>query len=265
MTDQVSVPESLLLSEAEVQAVVEGKDIPKEEVVLPSDKPAEELIAGKFKSQEELLKAYKELESKLGTKPAEPVKEEVKPTDSKVNEYGFDVEVVNEYANKFNANGGKLTDENYTELEAKGYKREQVELYIEGALAREQKKAVAVITKHGTVQEFQQAVQWAQQAWSPAQLEAYNKALNEVGDNTEAAGFIVGTLMQQYKASNGMPLHSNNPGKPKSVQGYATKSDMIKDMDDPRYSKDPAYRAQVEQKMALTDTNEWYKHVSRGL
>ena len=225
---------------------------------LPSEQS--EVILGKFNTQEDLIKAYQELEKKLGGGQESP-QEPVVPVVTEV-----PVNVVEEYSSKIMDAGGSVTPEIYAELAGKGYTKEFVDTYIQGVQSQEQAAFQDLVKDIGGEQAYSQAVQWAQATMNKEQLTAYNDALGTADQTT--AKLIMESLINKSRVGQPQstgPIHTNTPTTPTSVSGYDTKSDYIKDSSDPRYGKDPGYTQKVEQKMAITDTAAWYSHLSRGI
>lgn len=223
MTEEVQVeqqPQSDILSAEQVQSVVDGGETQApEEQVLPSEQSVDELIAGKFKSQDDLVKAYKELESKLG-QPKESEPEETRTE----------------------------TDPEYI-----AWRQEKI-----------QEKMLADV---GGVAEYRKAQEWAVQNLAEAEVDAFNKALDEAKGNEAVIKVLTKSLVDKYKAGTpepvGAPIHSSSTTRVDAPKGYATKSDMMKDMSDPRYERDEGYRQQVARKLAATDESQWYASLPR--
>jgi hypothetical protein len=216
---QEAQPQSDILSTEEVQAVVETGELPEESAQdLPSEQSAEELIAGKFKSQDDLLKAYKELEAKLGQPKEESESEEMVTTE--------------------------VTDPEYVEW-------------------RRNKAEEALLADVGGVQEYKKAQDWASQNLPEQEVAAFNKALDEAKGNESVIKVLAKSLIDKYQIGTaeqpvGAPIHSSSTTRVDSPKGYATKSDMMKDMADPRYERDEGYRQQVARKVEATDESQWY-------
>ena len=216
---QAEQPQSEILSEDEVQAVVETGELPEQsEQELPSDQSTEELIAGKFKSQDDLLKAYKELEAKLGQPKEESESEEITTTE--------------------------IADPEYLEW-------------------RRNKAEEALLADVGGVQEYKKAQDWAAENLPEQEVTAFNKALEEAKGNESVIKVLAKNLVDKYKMGTaetptGAPIHSSSTTRVDAPKGYATKSDMMKDMTDPRYERDEGYRQQVARKIAATNESDWY-------
>jgi hypothetical protein len=222
-----------------------------------ADRPA--WLPEKFKTPEDMAKAYGELESKLGA-PKPPVAPTAAPKDplavtpqaapteaaaaQAVASAGLDFGALEqEFLDK-----GAISPENYATLEAKGIGKEVVDNYIAGrqALAKQYESEVKSVA--GGDEGWTKLVSWAATALSPAEIQAFNNAT--ASRDTAMAKLAVSGLQARYTAQYGSqpPLVGG-----KSVSGpggYESVAQMKADMKDPRYKVDPAFRKQVEQRVA---------------
>ena len=83
MADEVVLTPEQQAIEAEAIARLEGGQTDSLSNYNEDGTEKQELLLGKFKTQEDLVKAYKELESKLGQPKAEPETTKVEPEASK--------------------------------------------------------------------------------------------------------------------------------------------------------------------------------------
>jgi len=127
--------------------------------------------------------------------------------------------------------------------------------YLQWKQEKEQKELLQDV---GGLDTYKAAVKWAGENLSEAEIKIYNEALAEAGTSKAAVKLLAKGLIDKYSSSNvptpdDSPIHSNTPIKPQNTKGYETKSDMLKDIGDPRYAKDPTFRAKVEAKVAVTN------------
>ena len=231
-----------------------------------------ELIAGKFKTQDDLLKAYKELEKKLGQQSAKKPEEtqetpkapeesneepEVTPEaaygtviTSAVSAAGLDLaEVTKEFESS-----GDISEESYKAFEQAGFPKHIVQAYLAGVKAQQvsqqelQESQVNEIKQMvGGDSEYFKVVNWAMKSLPQEELDAFNAAI-EGGYNS--AKWAVSALHAQYKLANGFEPEVISGKKPaSSSSGYKSKEEMIRDMRDPKYKEDPAFRDKVAQKI----------------
>lgn len=211
----------------------------------------ESLLAGKYKSAEELEKAYKELEAKLGSKPDEEAAEENKEepkSETEAKEAAENAGV--DYASieaEYQENG-TLSEATYKDLADKGIPKEMVDQYIAGQEAVVQQAQVKLQALAGGEQGYNEMIQWAAENLSEGEKDAFNSSLN----NTNQAEFAIQGLYSRFKAAQGPNLvkGQSNVG---TTAGYQSKAEMTQDMHDPRYKKDPAFRAMVQRKLAKSN------------
>lgn len=234
-------------------------------VVPPADtaEVRPEWLPEKFKTPEELSKAYAELEKKLGaplvTPPKEPA-DDTKPPEgddpatqddtakAAVAAAGLDFDV---FSNEF-AENGALSPETYTKLEAGGIPRHLVDSYIEGQTAIATQLRAEAFTVAGGETNYNTMVQWAAANMSASEQAAFNQT---VGSNDpDQVKFAVSGLKSRYEAVNGSsPSLTGGEGSTPGAEVFESWAQVKEAMRDPRYSKDPAYRGQVEQKLGRSN------------
>jgi hypothetical protein len=102
----------------------------------------------------------------------------------------------------------------------------------------------------GSEEKYKEAVAWAGTNLPKADVEAFNKAI--LGDFNQQR-FAVEALMGRFNAARGTsPNLLKGQAAPGGPEGYASREQMRADMSDPRYKKDPAFRAAVEEKARRT-------------
>lgn len=106
---------------------------------------------------------------------------------------------------------------------------------------------------HGVVggaETYGQFIGWAKENLSADEQTAYNEALDK---NPATAKILLAGFNERFKAAgNGAPRDITQEGQPAGAQGvdaYASSDEMQRDMNDPRYGSDPAFRRKVEQKV----------------
>lgn len=241
--------------------------------------PQPELLAGKYKTKEDLHKAiislvekqhgdleayYKSLESNLGrsedTPPETPPDPTTPPTPEKtelpadvnaiVSKAGLDGDAL---ADEF-ATTGKLSDESYAKLEAAGYPQPVVDQYLAGQVALMQTFNQQVFDAAGGEAQYTKMVQWAKTGLATDEIQAFNELLE--GGDLGKIKLAVNSLRVRYEAVFGSrpaePTLIKGTQSPSLPQGYKSVAEMTADMKDPRYKKDPAFRAEVARKVHLS-------------
>lgn len=213
------------------------------------------LILGKFKSAEDLAEAYKALEAKLG-QPKGDTQSGQEGTQggsddaaaNAVAKAGLNFEELSaEFAEK-----GELSQDAYTKLEAVGIPKSAVDIYIQGQQALVERLQTTAFTEAGGENAYTAMTQWATANMSEAEIDAYNQAVNS--NNPDVIKLAVNGLKGRYQAANGSEpnLIGGDQGEA-SGSVYESWAQVTQAMRDPRYSKDPAYRRQVEQMLARSN------------
>jgi hypothetical protein len=169
----------------------------------------ETLLAGKYNSPEQLEQAYLELQQKLGTEEEEEPQEE-EPSEE--------------------PEGGE---------EEKGEE-------TEGGLTDEDVEALQDMA--GGEQQYEQMLSWASDNLSEAEIDMYDDVMDS-GDPA-ACFFAVQALMARYGDGTGVDGELLTGKSPTTVaQGFRSQAELVQAMSDPRYESDPAYRADVINKL----------------
>ncbi len=222
------------------------------------------LIAGKFKSQEDLVRAYNELQSKLGQDTPESEEEpSEEPTEGSEEEPVSEEEEVSEAsavvsrASEAYLSKGELTEESIEEL-SKLDSKDLIKAYMTQYAANQaaaQTQAVtaeaekSILDSVGGKESYQQIVQWAANNLDPAEVASYNEVTNS--GNVAAIRFAVEALSTRYKNAEGYEAPLVTGRKAPAVNNtFRSHAELSRAMRDSRYSTDPAYRSDVEAKLA---------------
>ncbi len=222
------------------------------------------LIGGKFKSQDDLLKAYNELQSKLGKsepdEEEEPSEETTEATEEESEEEEVEisegVKTFTDIAFRFDETGG-LTEEDMTTLSNMDSKQ-LVETYFKYHAVQTAKLTQDIATSEqlrtirdsvGGDEAYGEMIQWAAQNLAPEEIDSFNSVANS--NNAAALSFAVEALNNRWKTVEGYeaPLISGKKAPSKS-KAFRSQAELARAIADPRYSTDPAYRMDVEEKLA---------------
>lgn len=205
-----------------------------------------EWLPEKFKTPEDMAKAYSDLEKKLGSgKPADQ-QEAQEAAQEAVEGAGLDMAALStEYAEK-----GELTEESLAKLAKVGITKDMVDAYIAGQEAQAKAVQAELLGPVGGEEAYGEMVQWAADNLSDAEIEAYNRVLE--GGDMNAVKMAVENLHSKYTANVGVEPARQLNGKGGDGNGsvYESVADLMKDMGNPEYERNPAFRAKVEQKLA---------------
>lgn len=150
---------------------------------------------------------------------------------------------------------GGLTEASYAKLAAKGIDKATVDQFLGGVKAQAEATTAAyaneVMAAAGSPEKYTELVAWAAGALSETEIQAYNEAVNS--GNAKLAAFAVAGLQARYTVANPAEPTLINQGTPSGgVAGYDSWAQVTKDMRDPQYAKDPAYRAKVTERLRLS-------------
>jgi hypothetical protein len=222
--------------------------------------------AGKFKSAEDLEKAYLELQKKLGNQETDdssptdetesddsaPEEEEVQSPVSKR------VDFLKEASDEYYSNDNKLKPETIQKLKEMP-SEELIEAYLElqknNPVAKAQPlsddAAKTIVDSVGGQDAYNDTLSWAADNLKPEEVAAYDNVVNS--GNKDAIFFAVQALNQRYKDSVGFEGQQISGKAPKStVKGFRSNAELANAISDPRYRNDPAYRYDIEQKLAAS-------------
>ena len=228
------------------------------------------LIGGKFKSQDDLLKAYNELQSKLGKAnestdedgseeegvQAEGGQEEEEVLEEKV-EVSENIRKFVEINDRFEKNGGSVTEEDFESLSQMSSK-DLLDTYFKyhATQIAQAKQTAATNDQLSQIREsvggddaYASMIEWAGSALSEAETEQFNSVINS--NNAAAIGYAVEALNNRYRTNEGYeaPLVTGKKAS-NSKKAFRSQAELARAIADPRYSSDPAYRMDVEEKLA---------------
>ena len=271
-------------NDPEAIAALEAEEADSLEVGEKLVQEQEELLAGKYKNAEELEKAYMELQSKFGSGEEEEEAEEYEEGDEPVegdyeryDEEGYvNFESVAEaygdqLADAFQENGidpwemndhfyeneGTLTPEMYDQLNAAGFSDETIDAYLGGLRNQlgyddagetlDDSEIADIKNIAGGEQGYADVVQWASENLPAEDIEAFDEVINTA--NEAAVRFAVKALVGQYEDAVGRTPDLVTGKQSSTGQAYRSMAEVVRDMSDPRYDTDDAYRMDVMRKL----------------
>ena len=210
----------------------------------------QQLLAGKYKSAEELERGYLELQKRLSGKEepeveetTEEVQEEDPPEEEGADLYDiimesyrtgeWDPELVSkvegmnpvDVANMFLEKGGSAQTPQATSNDI-----EQIQESVGGST------------------EYQNMIQWAGQNLSEQEVAMYDAVMDR-GDPL-AMFFAAQALNARYQDAVGYDGEMLTGNAPRNAgDAFRSQAELVAAMSDPRYDKDPAYRADVADKL----------------
>lgn len=152
-------------------------------------------------------------------------------------------------------NGGKLTDESLDKLEAMGFKRADIEAYVDSQykLAKDEGTRIAaeVYSEVGGKERYLSMIEWAGDNMPLKDVKSINADLKS-GDLSKIKD-AMGRLNDRYTTKNGNPPRKIQRGTKRANTGptdvFRSQAELSAAINDPRYSKDPAYQRDVALKL----------------
>lgn len=244
--------------------LIEKQEAEAEDKYRRSELEAQEhsQYAGKFKSAEDLEKAYLELQKKLGQKETD----ESSSTDENESDDGDAAEeetpvakrvnFLKEASDEYYSNDNQLKPETIEKLKEMP-SEELIEAYLElqknNPVVQSQPlsddAAKSIVASVGGQDAYNDTLAWAADNLKPEEVAAYDNVVNS--GNKDAIFFAVQSLNQRYKDSVGFEGQQVSGKAPKAtVKGFRSNAELAAAISDRRYRTDPAYRFDVEQKLA---------------
>ena len=209
-----------------------------------------EWLPEKFKTPEDMAKAYAELEKAKSKGEAPDDKDTDATAEKAVDEAGLDMDALS----KEYAESGELSQESLEALSKVGITEDMVQSYITGQEAQAaaaQKELLEPIG--GDIEAYNKLTAWAGDNLSDAEVDEFNSVL-ETG-NPSAVKMAIRDLSAKYESVNGTEPGRQLSGKPNTSGAavYESTADLMKDMSNPEYAKNPAFRAKVEAKLGRSN------------
>jgi len=222
----------------------------------PLDRP--EWLPEKFQSPEAMAEAYRNLEQRLsqGDKP-EPIAEDASLEDLQAVPQSLTSEALSQYTQEY-MEKGELSDESYSDLASKGVDRTAVDSYISGQRALVEQNLQQVYNEVGGQSEYSTLVDWATRNLQQGDIDTFNEAVQSTNPdgtlNMSRAMFAVKGLKAQREGAEGRQPELLQ-GATGSATGNVFKStaQVIAAMQDEKYEKDPAYRQEVQDRLAVSN------------
>jgi hypothetical protein len=224
-----------------------------------ADAESELRYAGKFKSAEDLEKAYKELESKLGQKEETETSEaEAETPEENTEEVDLSetAQFIQDASQEFYSNDNQLKPETLEKL--KEMPADQlIDAYLEAYKDTPTQQGIsdadadAIVNSVGGTDAYNQALAWAADNLKPDEVAAYDNVINS--GNKDAITFAVQALTNRYKDAVGFEGQQVSGKSVRTgVQGFRSQAELARAIGDPRYQTDPAYRMDIENKLAAS-------------
>ena len=254
-----NTPETEVLSAEEQDSLQVGEQLVAEQ---------EGLLAGKYENAEQLEAAYLSLQKKLGQQEEEYDYEESdegyaeeEESDEEVSDEAPAVSLINEASEEYYANDGTLSEETierFSEMSS----TDLVNAYLEIQANNPQPPQQVVEMSEAQINSVQNAaggeanynrvVEWAASNLDNRSIDAFDNVVDS--GNPAAINIAFAGLQSRYNEANGYEGRMLQ-GKAADSRGdvFRSQAELVAAMSDPRYDTDPAYRADVVEKLESSD------------
>lgn len=202
-----------------------------------SERP--EWLPEKFKTPEDMAKAYSELEKKQS--------QAKKPSEGSGESLSLAV-----LAQEWNANKGALSEESKKALQKAGISESDVETYAAGQAARGAQLRSEFANIAGGEEQFKAVIEWGNKNLDKDLADAYTDAIAD--GNIGIAKILFENIVTKYQAAVGkdpsLITAPTVPGASTGPQPFENWAQVQAEMNNPKYKDDPAFRKQVEQRLA---------------
>ena len=254
-----NTPDADVLTEEEQNSLEVGEQLVEAQ---------EQLLAGKYKSAEDLEQAYLSLQKKLGQQEEEvdyessdEGYEEEEESYEEVSDDAPAVSLINEASEEYYANEGTLSEETiekFSEMSSQDLVNAYLQIQQNNPQANPQgiemsdAQVNSVMNAAGGEANYNRIVEWAASNLDNRSIDAFDSVVDS--GNPAAINIAFAGLQSRYNDANGYEGRMLQ-GKPADSRGdvFRSQAELVAAMGDPRYDSDPAYRADVVEKLNASD------------
>ena len=254
-----NTPETEVLTEEEQNSLEVGEQLVAEQ---------EGLLAGKYKNAEDLEAAYLSLQRKLGQEEDEidyestdEGYEEEEESDEEISPYAPATSLINEASEEYYANDGTLSEETierFSEMSSQDLVNAYLEIQANNpqppqqAIELSDAQVNSVMNAAGGEANYNSIIEWAASNLDNRSIDAFDAVVDS--GNPAAINIAFAGLQARYNDANGYEGRMLQ-GKAASSSGdvFRSQAELVAAMGDPRYDTDPAYRADVIEKLDASD------------
>ena len=215
----------------------------------------QQLLAGKYQSAEELERGYLELQKRLSSPAEEEPQVEEAPEAEEEEEIEVDGDLFDAIMESYRT--GEW-DDNLVEEVGKMDPIDVANMFLtkqgeaqQTAVATEQ-DVTQIQDSIGGIDEYQNMIQWASENLSEQEINLYDAAMDR-GDPLTMF-FAAQALNSRYQDAVGYDGEMLTGSAPRNTSNaFRSQAELIAAMSDPRYDKDPAYRQDIADKLAVSN------------
>ena len=166
-------------------------------------------------------------------------------------------------SNHFHENNGTISEDMYSQLEGAGFSKQLVDAYLDGRAVESgyksanaesdlaQKEIDKIQNSVGGEAEYRKITDWAGKNLTKAEVDSFDKVIS-TGDSNVIQMAVAG-LKSKYEEANGYEGRMLTGKQTSSSDVFRSQAQLVQAMADPRYENDPAYRADVVEKLERSD------------
>jgi len=249
MANEITIDPSELaegeLSAEELDSLAVGERLAEQE---------NELLAGKYRSAEELERGYLELQKRLSNKEEPEVEQQEEPEQEEAQEVDLYDTIMESYRT------GEWDPEVVSKVENMS-PVDVANMFLENQQAQQQSTPQASAADIEQIQqgvggadEYKSMIQWAGQNLSEEEVAMYDAVMDR-GDPL-AMFFAAQALNARYQDAIGYDGEMLTGSAPRNTADvFRSQAELVAAMSDPRYDKDPAYRADIADKLERSNIN----------
>jgi hypothetical protein len=200
------------------------------------------LLAGKYKSAEELEQGYLELQKRMGE--GQPNQQESSSVSDQL------AKAYESYTSDKNFDASAFENVSKEDLIKAFFENSEEVPQTEDSEGPDlsQSQVDEMMNSVGGKEQYQQIMNWAVQNLPKTDVEAFDAIVDSA--NPSSIAMAVEAMARRYTEANGQEGNMLQGRSAKVTDAYRSQAEMIRDMNDPRYDQDPAYRNDVMTKLA---------------
>ena len=254
---QAGSPEHINEMLAKVDNPVQVSDVGEELVMQQATQGRPEWLPEKFGTPQDLLNAYNQLEqqyTQVSQQQEEAQQQEfnqeqvaeiqnasVPQVAQLLDERNLDIDVFQQEYNET----GELSQDAYDALAEAGISGDIVDTWLAGQEAIADQSISEIYNMVGGENNYNSMLDWANNNLQQWEIDAFNNSIENLDPN---AMFAVQGLMARMQNAEGIPPRlMTGEAVPSTAPRFESLAQVTQAMRDPKYSSDPAYRAQVAQ------------------
>ena len=230
---------------AEESAAVEADQ--QESLAIGESLAAEEqqLLAGKYKSAQELEQGYLELQKMVGQNQPQPgqVEQSAPSVGDKL------AEAYDSYSSQKNFDASAFEDISKEDLIKAFFENsEEVPTNDTQSTDLSESQVTSMFDRVGGKESYEQMMRWAVQNMPPEEIQTFDAIIDQGNPTTIA--MAIDAMQKRFIDVNGQDGNLIQGKAAFTNNSYRSQAELLRDMNDPRYEDDPAYRNDVMTKLA---------------